>query len=144
MFLFHLLFLLFAWGLVQIFENVFPKMNKIAGAESEWLALLLFKPFHLLLSFICFISAFLIVRHIILTHLQILFARGQLFRKSRFASLVVLAAGFGIAGHILMTHFIPTAVLFGLWLGCDLYYWVFRLRRNKRLKSALRALQNDG
>ncbi|WP_134698932.1 hypothetical protein [Ammoniphilus sp. YIM 78166] len=132
--LFHSFLLLVAWTLVLVSEKAFPKANRMVALETEFLTLFLFKPFHLFLSFFCFLLAFLIFRGITLLHLRNLFLKGN--RTGLLTSLFVLVLGWGMLAIVITKHPVPTAILLGTMLLYDSLQWMSLVRRNKRLKSA--------
>lgn len=135
--LFHSFLLSVAWTLAWLSEKAFPKANRMVNLETEFLTLFLFKPFHLFLSFFCFLLAFLIFRGITLIHFRNLFLKGSFLRTGPLASLLVLVLGWGMLAMIIIKHPVPSAMLLGVMLLYDTLQWMSLVRRNKRFKSAL-------
>ncbi|MEW9669709.1 hypothetical protein [Ammoniphilus sp. 3BR4] len=136
------LFSLFAaWGLLFTSEKAFPKVNRILGTEADWGSLFLFKPFHLLVSVFCFISAFLIFRHLFRTCLKNLFSRGPWFRKARLINIILIGLIGWIVIELTIKYSVPTLFLIGMLVAFDLLRWFSMARRNRRLKTALQELK---
>ncbi|WP_164984945.1 hypothetical protein [Ammoniphilus sp. CFH 90114] len=116
-------------------------MSPLINQGSEWVALLLFKPLHLLVAFVCFMSACLLVRYTTLYSMQIVFSGVNRYMKQRLASSLLLFVNFCVVLAILSKHLLPALILFGLITFYDLFRWITTVRRNKRLKTAMRELQ---
>ena len=141
MFLYHLIILSLAWGFYIASKEIFPKPLASISAANDWGTMLLFKPLHLLLSFLCFLSALLLIRWITITCGKLLFGKGGIWKVNRVVGLTYLTLGMWLLGMVYVQHPFPTAVIAGGIVIYDLFHYITRMRKKKRLQNVLQQLQ---
>lgn len=134
------LFLL-GWVLLYTSEKTFPKVNRILGTEADWGSLFLFKPFHLMVSIICFVIAFLIFRYIFLICSSEICSRGSWLKKARVMSIILIGLIGWIILSLIIKHPIPSMLIIGVLVAFELFQRFSIVRRNRRLKAALQELK---
>ncbi|RKD25676.1 hypothetical protein BEP19_01670 [Ammoniphilus oxalaticus] len=142
MFLIDLITLVFAWGLFILSGKFFPTLNHSLSAMSDWATFIFFKPLHLLLSLFCFLSALVLIRMVTLKYGKQLFGAVGVARKSqRIFGLTHLLLGLWILSLIVLSYPLAAGLLGGGMAIYDVSRYLFSARRKKRLKMALRELQ---
>lgn len=142
MFLFDILLLACAWGLFQASESIIPTLHSSLSLSADWATFLLFKPVHLMFSFLCFITAVLIIRTIAIKYLKQVFGKGSFLKGNRVESIVLILLSMWIATIVLLKHFLPAILLMGLIFMYDLFQMIGSMRRKRRLKTAFRQFQS--
>lgn len=136
-----MLLLAFAWGLFQASESIIPTLHSSLSLSADWATFLLFKPVHLLLSFGCFMTAVLIIRTLSVKYIKQLLGKGNLFKGNRVESMALILLSVWIMTLVLLKHFLPASIVFGVIFTYDLFQSIGSMRKKRRLKTALRQPQ---
>ena len=141
MYLYDFIILTLAWGFYNASEEIFPKPQTSISAINDWGTMLLFKPVHLLLSFLCFLSALLLIRRITMKCGKFLFGKGGIWSANRLFGLIYLSAGLWILSVMTVQHPIPTVIMVGGIVIYDVVHYLTGMRKKKRLQTLLRQFQ---
>lgn len=141
--MFGFITLAFAWGLFLASVKVFPKLEASVSTASNWGTILFFKPVHLLLSFLCFLAALLLIRSLTVKCGKLLFNKGGMVRISRLFGLTYLVLGLSLLSLIAISQPLPTGIIGGVIIAFDLVQYLAYTRKKKRLLMAFRQLQKE-
>lgn len=142
MFLFDMVLLACAWGLFQASERMIPSLHTSLSLSVDWATFLLFKPVHLMVSFLCFMTAILIIRSLSIKYLKQLFGKGKIFKVNRIESIALISLSIWIMTIVLLKHFLPAIIFISLIFTFDLFQSIGSMRRKRRLKTAFRQAQS--
>lgn len=130
-----------AWGLFQTSESLIPTLHTSLSLSADWVTFLLFKPLHLLLSCLCFMAAVLIIRSLMIRYITQLFGKGNIFKGNRIESIALILLSAWILTLVLLKHFLPASIFFGLIFLYDVGQSIGSMRQKRRLKTAFRQAQ---